>query len=184
VEDFEGRVAKSKQRLLEVKSNKEYQATLKEIDDIGDLIGQHEDQVIEQMELAERLKKEVEEQKQLIEEAEQRSKREGAQLQKEAEKADALTKSLEEKQDEIKPRISADLVKKYQFLKSKREGVALAPVKNGTCQVCHMNLPPQMFIELQRNVEMLYCPNCRRIVYWVGHEEYQSAAAGIIGEQG
>ncbi|MDH3801271.1 MAG: hypothetical protein OEU80_04200, partial [Deltaproteobacteria bacterium] len=38
VEDLEGRKTKSKQKLLEVKSNKEYQASLKEIDDIEELV--------------------------------------------------------------------------------------------------------------------------------------------------
>jgi len=49
VEDLEGRKTKSKQKLLEVKSNKEYQASLKEIDDIEELVRGREDQIIEQI---------------------------------------------------------------------------------------------------------------------------------------
>ena len=61
VEDLQRRQSKSKQRLLEVKSNKEYQAALKEIDDLEDLIRKREDQIIEQMEVAESLAAEVRE---------------------------------------------------------------------------------------------------------------------------
>jgi predicted nucleic acid-binding Zn-ribbon protein len=182
VEELEERAAKSKQRLLEVKSNKEYQATLKEIEDIEGLIRGREDQIIEHMERAERVQAQLKEQQRLIEEARRKNDREGTQLQKEAEKADVVIKDLEEQQGELRPRISGDLVKKYQFLKSKRGGVALAPVNKGTCQVCHMNLPPQMFIELQKNEEVLSCPNCNRIIYWVGHEAYKSFSE-TIGEQ-
>ncbi|NIR14254.1 MAG: hypothetical protein GWN86_10015, partial [Desulfobacterales bacterium] len=63
VEDLEGRKAKSKQKLLEVKSNKEYQATLKEIDDIGELVRGREDQIIEQMESADDLDNQIREHK-------------------------------------------------------------------------------------------------------------------------
>ncbi len=57
VEDLEVREARSKQKLLEVKSNKEYQATLKEIDDIQALVRGREDKIIEQMESIESLQK-------------------------------------------------------------------------------------------------------------------------------
>ena len=84
VEDLEGRKSKSKLRLLEVKSNKEYQATLKEIDDIEDLIRRREDQIIEQMEVAESLANEIREHQHLLSEAHRRLEQEGAQLEKEA----------------------------------------------------------------------------------------------------
>ena len=96
VEDLERRQNKSKQRLLEVKSNKEYQAALKEIDDIEDLIRRREDQIIEQMEVVESLTAEVREHERLLAEARKKLEKEGAQLEKEAAKADTLIASLEE----------------------------------------------------------------------------------------
>ncbi|MBT8405995.1 MAG: hypothetical protein KJP05_00940 [Deltaproteobacteria bacterium] len=182
VDDFEGRKAASKQKLIGVKSNKEYQATLKEIDDIEGLVRGREDQIIEQMETAESLEKEIKEQKRLVTEARERLKREGTQLGKEAKKADKLIASLEEQKEQLKPRIPADLLKKYQFIRANRGGVALAPVHTGACQVCHMNLPPQIFIDLQRNEKMMYCPNCQRIIYWMGHEAYRQSSQ-VLGEQ-
>jgi predicted nucleic acid-binding Zn-ribbon protein len=173
VEDLEGRKSKSKQRLLEVKSNKEYQAILKEIDDIEDLIRRREDQIIEQMEVAESLAGEVQEHKRLLAEAHKRLEQEGAQLEKEAAKADTLIASLEEQKELLKPQIPPEMLQKYQLLSANRGGVALAPVNRATCQVCHMNLPPQICIDLQKNEKVMHCPNCQRIIYWVGHEAYK-----------
>jgi predicted nucleic acid-binding Zn-ribbon protein len=183
VEDLQARKASSKQKLLGVKSNKEYQATLKEIDDIEELVRGHEDQIIEQMESTERLKRQIQEQEQLLAEARQRLKQEGAQLEKDAEKADKLIVTLEGQKEQLKPQIPADLLKRYYFLRANRAGIALAPVNKGTCQVCHMNLPPQIFNDLQKNQTMLHCPNCQRIIYWVGHEAYQMSSK-VLGEQG
>lgn len=182
VEDFEGRKTASKQKLIGVKSNKEYQATLKEIDDIEGLVRGREDQIIERMETAESLEKEIKEQKRLVKEAQERLQREGAQLKKEAKQADELIASLEKQKEQLKPRIPADLLKKYQFIRANRDGVALAPVNIGTCEVCHMNLPPQICIDLQRNEKMMYCPNCQRIIYWMGHEAYRKSSQ-VLGEQ-
>ena len=181
VDDLEGRKAKSKQKLLEVKSNKEYQATLKEIDDIGELVRGREDQIIEQMESADDLDSQIREHKLLVAEAIKKLEEEGAQLEKEAKKADSLMMSLEEEKEQLKPKIPSDLLKKYQFLRDKRAGVALAPVKRGTCGVCHMNLPPQTFIDLQKNETMMNCPNCLRIIYWTGHEAYKQSPQ-VLGE--
>ncbi len=181
VEHLEGRKARSKQKLLEVKSNKEYQASLKEIDDLGELVRGREDQILEQMEAAERLRKQILEQERALAEAHQRLEREGAQLEKDAEKADEQMAYLNEQKEQLKPQIPAELLKKYQFLKANRAGVALAPVNRGTCQVCHMNLPPQLCIDLQRNEMMIHCPNCQRIIYWLGHEAYQLSSQ-IQGE--
>lgn len=182
VEDFEGRKAASKQKLIEVKSNKAYQATLKEIDDIEGLVRGREDQIIERMEKAESLEKEIKEQKRLLTEAQERLQREGAQLVNEAKQADKLIASLEKQKEQLKPRIPADLLKKYQFIRANRGGVALAPVNSDSCQVCHMNLPPQIVIDLQRNEQMMYCPNCQRIIYWMGHEAYRQSSQ-VLGEQ-
>jgi len=33
-----------------------------------------------------------------------------------------------------------------------------------------------MCIDLQRDEQLLNCPNCQRIVYWVGHEAYKTSS--------
>ncbi|MFP3870648.1 MAG: zinc ribbon domain-containing protein [Syntrophobacteria bacterium] len=182
VAEQEERTLRSKKRLLEAKSNKEYQALLKEIEDIGGSVREREDRIIEEMERAEQLQRLLQEQKIVVEKARRRVEQEGAQLKKQAETADALIESLRKQGEKLKPQIPRESLDKYRFLKNHRAGTALAPVNKGTCQVCHMNLPPQLFIDLQKNEQMLQCPNCQRIIYWVGHEAYQSASR-ILGEQ-
>lgn len=181
VEDLEARRASSKLKLLDVKSNKEYQATLKEIDDLEQLVRGREDKILEQMESDERIQKQILEQERVVTEARLRLEREGAQLEKDAVKADKQIASLNDQKERLKPQIPADLLKKYQLLRANRADIALAPVDQGTCRVCHMNLPPQIYIDLQRNEKMLHCPNCQRIIYWTGHEAYRLSSQ-ILGE--
>jgi hypothetical protein len=62
-------------------------------------------------------------------------------------------------------RVDAAALKRYSTIRMRR-GMALAAVKGGTCQGCHMNIPPQLFNILQRGVSIEMCPNCNRIIYW------------------
>jgi len=78
-------------------------------------------------------------------------------------------KALEEKtrqRDAIKGDIRPDILKKYEMIRSRRGGLALAVVRDETCQGCYIHIPPQVFIQLQKGVaELIYCPHCYRILY-------------------
>jgi hypothetical protein len=54
----------------------------------------------------------------------------------------------------------------YEQILSRRGGMAVVEVRNGTCQGCHMHVPPQLFNEIQKFREARQCPNCRRILFW------------------
>ena len=62
-------------------------------------------------------------------------------------------------------RVRPDVLKKYSAIRMRR-GLAMAPVKNGTCQGCNMNIPPQLFNQLQRGDSIELCGTCNRIIYW------------------
>jgi predicted nucleic acid-binding Zn-ribbon protein len=62
--------------------------------------------------------------------------------------------------------IDAALLRKYEQIFQRRGGTAVVEVRNGTCLGCHMNLPPQLFNELQGSRDVRTCPNCHRILFW------------------
>ena len=62
-------------------------------------------------------------------------------------------------------RVRPDVLKKYSAIRMRR-GLAMVPVNNGTCQGCNMNIPPQVFNQLQRGDSIELCGNCNRIIYW------------------
>jgi predicted nucleic acid-binding Zn-ribbon protein len=179
VEELEKRAKKSRERLASVKTNKEYQALLKEIEDLQGLVRQREDQVLEQMEAIERHRTVFDDEERTVTKARERLKAEGAEIQGERAKADAQMVVLRKEQDMLMPQIPADLLQTYRVLSTHRSGIAVAPVAQGACQMCHMNLPPQLFIDLQKDEQLLHCPACQRIIYWVGHEAYTAAAERV-----
>jgi len=62
--------------------------------------------------------------------------------------------------------VDGDLRRRYEMIFSRRGGVAVVAVRGGTCQGCHMNVPPQLFNLIQRNEQLILCPNCQRMLFW------------------
>lgn len=66
--------------------------------------------------------------------------------------------------DAARAKVDKNWIKTYDSLAAKR-GYAVAPVIKGTCQGCHMTLPPQLNNILARMESIEMCPRCGRIVY-------------------
>ena len=67
--------------------------------------------------------------------------------------------------DEIAKLVKPEVLRKYGTIRMRR-GMAVVPVKDGTCRGCNMNIPPQLYNVLQRGSSLELCPNCNRIIYW------------------
>jgi predicted nucleic acid-binding Zn-ribbon protein len=62
--------------------------------------------------------------------------------------------------------IDVALLQRYEIIFSRRAGVAVTEAKGGTCQGCRMRLPPQLYNEIQKHLQVHFCPNCQRILYF------------------
>ena len=86
-------------------------------------------------------------------------------LQRIRELENAIERALKERQ-QMTAGLEASLLRRYEQVFARRGGTAVVEVRNGTCQGCFMNLPPQFFNELQRATDVRACPNCHRILCW------------------
>jgi hypothetical protein len=57
-------------------------------------------------------------------------------------------------------------MQKFNTVKGLTRGTGIAPVLDSICLGCNMNIPPQMYNELQRFDSIKFCPHCQRIIYW------------------
>jgi predicted nucleic acid-binding Zn-ribbon protein len=172
IEDLRARSGRQKIRQSEVKTNKEYQAILKEIDETKKEISQSEDSALELMDSIERLGNEVTELEKELAERRRKMEEDKAALQRESDGLKSRLDRLEGVRRLVRGRVTPELLKKTDFLLVRQAGIAVSAVENGVCNVCHMNIPPQKFIELQRDEDILQCPHCHRFLYWPGHEGY------------
>jgi predicted nucleic acid-binding Zn-ribbon protein len=176
--DLEDKMARSKQRTNEVKTNKEYRALLKEIEEQKRETSKKEDRLLEIMEVIDSMKEEVEKLAGEVEERSRQVEKDKETLSAQSEQVGARIARLEQLQQEVFTKLDPELLKRCRSLLEIGGKIAVAPVQNGVCQICHMSIPPQKFIELQRDQSILHCPNCHRFIYWSEHEMY-----GVIEEQ-
>jgi len=160
------RVSKSQEKLTAVKTNKEYQALLKEIDDIKEKNSAIEDEMInclEQMEVAE---KELEERGDTLKLLKLQITADRDTIQREAETDRRRLEDIQITRRQLAEEVDAALMSDYERVKKIVKIRAVVPVLRAVCQGCHMNIPPQMFNELQRGDQLKFCPHCGRIIFW------------------
>lgn len=168
VKDLAALVARSNRRLHEVKTNKEYESVLKEIDDVKRHISEIEDRMIEDLDAIDaaetavaRAEAELNAARGEIEsEIETVNQRAAADQQRLGElQADASRLSAD---------VDADLMRKYRYVQGRKpDGVAVCEVIDAVCQGCRLSIPQQIYYELQRRDALHLCPKCERIIYWV-----------------
>ena len=166
VQDLDSKIEKSQVKLFSIKSNKEYTAVLKEIEDLRKLKSDKEDRIIQIMEESEKLEQQILSQEKELLEQKSNADKEREEIEKERLILDQDIKVLEKERDGVVQGLDQDLWKRYLFLKERRGGLAVSSVIGGVCQTCHIGIPPQKFNELIKGDAIMNCPNCHRIIYW------------------
>ncbi len=175
IEDIESRILKSKGKLANVKSNKEYAAALKEIDDLERQKSLSEDRVLELMEEIDVLERRCTEIELKRKASRKKLEKNQKAVQEELKDFERDLEKNEKKRKRIREQIDDELLKQYDYVIQHRGGIAVSPVVKGVCQTCHMGIPPQKFNELMKGKELMNCPNCMRIIYWGEDERFKDA---------
>ena len=161
----ETRALQAKQRSAAVKNAKEYMANERELQATRKNAQEREEEVLKLVGAVDTAKKSISQH-----EADFVALREHVASEEKVanEKIAELQSQIadERKQREVAAaRVRPDVLKKYSAIRMRR-GLAMAPVKNGTCQGCNMNIPPQLYNQLQRGDSIELCGTCNRIIYW------------------
>ena len=162
------KIKRAEGRMFEVKTNKEYQALLSEIEAIKEVTSREEEEILQILEEIDVLKKDLLKREKEVTTTLEKIEKEKKKIQEKMDQGDGLWKEQRERREVLSKQLESNLFKLYNTLKEKRQGVGVVNVKDETCQGCFVNIPPQMFIEVQKNNAIIRCPNCNRILYWEG----------------
>ena len=160
------KIRKMKARISDLKTNKEYQAYQKEIEGFEKGISAIEDVILQLMEEIDAVSKEQKEKEAAVNAEIQKIDSFKAELDAEVAKNERGLALLKQERAGMVARIDPDVYKTYMtILLDSGDGVAVTTARNELCSGCDMNIPPQLYVELRKNQEMLQCPQCRRILY-------------------
>ncbi len=159
---------KMRARLSEIKTNKEYQAHLFELQMANKKKAEIEDKVLACMEKIEQLQQTLREAQEKVKTVEQSFTQEKQVLDELDRKLAGELAELESRQREGAALVERGLLERYTRLKNARKDQALAAIKGGMCAGCRLQIPPQLVAEVKRSQDLHTCPYCHRILYWEG----------------
>jgi len=169
IEDDGHKIKKSKNKLMAVGNTKEYHAMMREMDSMEKLNRLREEERIAVMEEFERqntaMAELTEEMKTLLVDYDAKK----ATLDERIAKAQVRLDSLNKRRNKAGKVVPPPILGRYEFIRSRIDQPVIVSVTEGICGGCHIRIPPQSFNELQKGKQILGCPNCQRIIYWVEH---------------
>lgn len=160
------KINKSQEKLRSVKTNKEYQSLLREIEDVKSKNSSIEDKMIECLDRIDETEKIIATKKDEYLQFSDHIKSEKQSIEHDADIDKKKLDELDMDRKNVSGLIDSQLFKKYLVIKKQQqEGLAVVPVKDAVCHGCNVNLPPQLYNELFRYDSLKFCPNCHRIIY-------------------
>jgi len=163
--EVEDKMKDRRMRLQRIRSEKELQATQREIDNMKERIGQLEEQELAALEETESLAAQSSAAETSLKEGEQALERERAELV-------ARTSSLAQEIDrdgvargQLAASLDEGLRSRYELLFARRGGTAVVAVRDGACLGCHMHIPPQLFNQILKGEQVFNCPACQRMLF-------------------
>lgn len=122
-----------------------------------------EDNAVEAMMNVDELKGQVEELRSSVESLEAEWKSGQEHLLAEEAKLKQNYVLLKRKRESLAAQMPPDLLEKYESMRKRRGGVAVAPVRDGECGVCHVSLPTGVISALRSDRdELVLCTSCGR----------------------
>ncbi len=160
-------ITKSDARLRIVKTNKEYQAILKEIEEIHKTNSSIEDEMLAYLEEIETVQKTASTRQDDYKKFEGRVKNERDDLEKETQDINLRMDAIAARYEEVLKDVDAGYLNRFNMIFAyKPDHMAVVPAIGEVCMGCNMNIPPQMYNDLQREDKLRMCPHCQRIIYW------------------
>lgn len=172
LETQEAHIQKLRCRQTDLKTNKEYQAFLFELDLANKKKGELEERVLAIFDQLEQKQVEMQQAQATLAAAKQAYEQEAAEIKRLEESLQSEAGVLQEKRQAMVAEVDPALYQRYATLKATRKDLVIVPIRNHTCFGCRLQLRPQLIAEVKRSPESLHvCTYCQRILYMEQTEE-------------
>ncbi|PIP20679.1 MAG: hypothetical protein COX40_03505 [Candidatus Omnitrophica bacterium CG23_combo_of_CG06-09_8_20_14_all_40_11] len=157
-------------QLYQIKTNKEYQAMLKQIQDAKADASVVEDQILGLFDQADKIKNDVNQEKQRLQEEEKVGQERKSHIQDRIKEIDERIAQLEAQRKQITPALDRKVLTQYERILLNRDGLAIVSVKDNSCGGCNMFVPPQVINLIRMYERIITCEVCNRILYIENNE--------------
>ncbi len=173
------KIADDEKRLGEVTKEKQINALTKEINNARKATKLHEIELTAINEKIENNSEELKNRETLLIEKTEEAERVKVELEEKQKGWEEAIKEKQKERNDVTASLNPALLKKYETIRERRGGLGVVEVKDETCRGCHMNIPPQTYIQLMRGTEeIITCPHCHRMLFFASTEKTSKEPSG------
>lgn len=154
-----------KTQQYETRKNDEFRAMGNEIERYEKEIQRIEDQELELMDQAEKLKVEVAAEEKKASGARDSIARQMADLEEKAKTLDSRLSQLTAERTELSGKVEEDLLSRFERLFASKGDAAVVALEHEVCTGCHMKVTTQTAHRVKNGKEIVSCEQCGRILY-------------------
>ena len=163
--EHESHISKIRGRLNELKTNKEYQAHLFELDLAEKKKDALEEKILQSMDRTEAISKELEATQTSVQDLTRTLEQEKVESESLGANLTNEIASIHHQKKTVLDTLDKQVSHRYAALKSSLKLVVVARVRGSTCLGCQLQIPPQLVASVERADQLLTCPYCHRILY-------------------
>ena len=161
----EGDIAKANIQLSSLKTNKEYQAKMLEIEHIKADKSVIEEKILILFDEGDQVNALIAQEKNKVAEEEKKFLAQKAEVDGLIKELQEKLKGMETKRNQITPEINPAQLSRYERILENKDGLALVPIKKHCCGGCFMNIPEQVINEMKMYDRFISCEMCARLLY-------------------
>ena len=158
-------IARLKTQQYQTRKNDEFQAIGHEIERYENEIRKLEDQELELMIEADKLKGEIEAADKSARATKDTISRQLADLETKSKALEIQQQELGTEREALAAQIDADLLDQFERLFNSKGDAAVVAVEHGVCTGCHMKVTTATASRVKAGKEIVSCENCGRILY-------------------
>lgn len=166
IEEARDRIRRYKTQLLQVKTNREYQALLHEINTEETKISAYEEESFEMLAESEELSHEIEKMSTELGKKREKFDKYKKELEEEFTRVGNTLRIKQEKRMSLTEKLDRMFLAKYEQVKKGRSGIGVVEISESTCTGCNTIIPPQFISEIRAGNKILTCEQCGRILVW------------------
>jgi predicted nucleic acid-binding Zn-ribbon protein len=159
-------VSRLKTQQYQTRKNEEFRAIGHEIERYENEIRKIEDDELELMVLADKVKADLAEEEKKAAAAQNSIARQTADLEEKSKALESQLQGLSNERSELAGKIDEDLLGRFERLFKSKGDAAVVAIEHGVCTGCHMKVTTATAAQVRAGKEIVSCENCGRILYF------------------
>lgn len=158
-------ISRLKTQQYQTRKNDEFQAIGHEIERYESEIRKIEDDELELMVLADKVKADLTEEEKRAAATQQSIARQSVDLDEKSKALESQLQQLTTERSELAEKIDEDLLARFERLFKSKGDAAVVAIEHGVCMGCHMKVTTATTAQVKAGKEIVDCENCGRILY-------------------